>query len=201
MRARADGSESGGCTIVDRATNEDEAESERAGDSNEDLPAVLYDQLRGIAGACMRSERAGHTLQPTALVNEVYLKLAKSPVAESVPKSAFLAIAARAMRQVLVDYARGRLTEKRGGGWDRVTLDAGLAVTDSDGIDLIALDEALTKLSKQDERLGRVVELRFFGGLTIDEVAEVLSVSHTTVESDWKFARAWLKQRMEGPRA
>lgn len=146
----------------------------------------------------MRSERAGHTLQPTALVNEVYLKLARSPITDDVPKSAFLAIAARAMRQVLIDHARGRLADKRGGDWHRVTLGTGFAESELDALDLIALDEALTKLTAQDERLGRVVELRFFGGLTIDEAAQVLSVSHATVESDWKFARAWLKQRLEG---
>lgn len=148
----------------------------------------------------MRSERVEHTLQPTAVVNEVYLKLVKTPIASDVPKTDFFAIASHAMRQVLIDHARGRQAQKRGGGWQRITI--GTEFEDSDNpsdIDLIALDEALTKLSDQDGRMGRVVELRYFGGLTIAETATTLGVSHGTVEADWAFARAWLKRRLEGP--
>lgn len=159
---------------------------------------MLYDQLRGVAAGYMRAERPEHTLQPTALVNEVYIKLVRSPVARDVPREVFLGVAARAMRQVLVDHAKAKGAQKRGGGWNRVTI-AGLG-TDGpmDTLDLLALDEALERLAGQDERLGRVVELRFFGGLTIEETASALGVSHGTVESDWAFARAWLKTRLEG---
>jgi RNA polymerase sigma-70 factor (ECF subfamily) len=147
----------------------------------------------------MRSERVEHTLQPTALVNEVYLKLVKTPVASEIPRTEFLAIASHAMRQVLVDHARGRHALKRGGGWDRISINTNLGgADDSSDVDLIALDEALRKLASQDERTGRVVELRYFGGLTIAQTAETLGVSHGTVESDWAFGRAWLKQRLEG---
>ena len=150
----------------------------------------------------MRAERVEHTLQPTALVNEVYLKLAKTPVASGIPRAEFLAIASHAMRQVLVDHARGRQTLKRGGGWDRISINTNLGGTeDSDDLDLIALDEALRKLTAQDERTGRVVELRYFGGLTIAETAETLGVSHGTVEADWAFARAWLRRKLGGAEA
>jgi RNA polymerase sigma-70 factor (ECF subfamily) len=170
-----------------------------AGSPNAALLAVLYDQLRLVAAGCMRSERVEHTLQPTALVNEVYLKLMKTPVASTIPKPEFVALASHAMRQVLVDHARGRQALKRGGGWDRISINTNLGGTDdSSDIDLIALDEALRKLASQDERTGRVVELRYFGGLTIAETAESLGVSHGTVEADWAFGRAWLKQRLEG---
>lgn len=169
-------------------------------DETNALLARVYHELRDIANAYMHRERADHTLQPTALVNEAYLKLARSPSGESMSRSKLLGIAARAMRQVLVDHARGHNTEKRGGDWDRVTL-SGLQ-TNSDRaepIDVLALDAALSKLATQDNRLSDVVVLRFFGGMSIEATAEALEVSHTTVEKDWAFARAWLRREMQGP--
>lgn len=150
----------------------------------------------------MRSERVEHTLQPTALVNEAYLKLAKTPIVDDLSRTEFLAIASHAMRQVLVDHARGKQALKRGGGWDKISINTNIGAADgSRDLDIIALDEALRKLSAQDERTGRVIELRFFGGLTIAQTAETLGVSHGTVEADWSFGRAWLKQRLEGSRS
>lgn len=163
------------------------------------LMSLVYDELRQIAGAYMQRERADHTLQPTALVNEAYVKLARSPACGAMSRAKLLGIAARAMRQVLVDHARGHNAGKRGGGWERVTLSGmGSDPDGADPIDVLALDTALTKLAGQDNRLADVVELRFFGGLTIDAAADVLGVSHTTVEKDWAFARAWLRRELAG---
>lgn len=168
-------------------------------DGTASLMALVYDELREVANAYMHRERADHTLQPTALVNEAYVKLARSPAGGTMSRAKLLGIAARAMRQVLVDHARGHNADKRGGNWERVTLSGlGTASDGADPIDVLALDAALTGLAEQDDRLAAVVELRFFGGLTIDTTAEVLGVSHTTVEKDWAFARAWLRRELEG---
>ncbi len=158
----------------------------------------IYDELRSIATAYMRQERAEHTLQPTALVNEAYLKLAGSADLAAGGRSRFMGFAARAMRQVLVDNARSKGSAKRGGDWRRVTM-SGMAGADGpfDTIDTLALDEALTRLAAIDARAASVVELRFFGGLIIADAAETLGVSTATVESDWAFARAWLKREIE----
>lgn len=163
-------------------------------------PALLepiYNELRSIAAAYMRQERAEHTLQPTALVNEAYLKLAGSTDLAAGGRSRFIGFAARAMRQVLVDNARAKGAAKRGGDWRRITM-AGMpdASKPFGTIDTLALDDALTRLSAIDPRVASVVELRFFGGLTIAEAAEALEVSTATVESDWAFARAWLKREI-----
>lgn len=163
------------------------------------LHELLYDRLRELAGIYMQRERADHTLQPTALVNEAYLKLIRTPDREGGDRARFLGVAARAMRQVLVDHARGRHTDKRGGGWTRVTLTGiGTRSGTDEAIDTLALDAALKKLESSDERAARVVELRFFGGMTIPEAASLLGVSHTTVESDWAFARAWIRREIGG---
>jgi len=157
---------------------------------------LVYEELRRIAAARLRAEREGHTLQPTALVNEAYMKLVASPGAGLQDRSHFLSVAARAMRQVLVDHARRRDAAKRGAGVEPATLTGrGLASPDASGLDsdeLLALDDALDRLDALDSRLRQVVELRFFGGLTDTEVGEVLGVTRRTVQRDWTRARAWL---------
>ena len=161
------------------------------------LHELLYDRLREIAGIYMNRERVDHTLQPTALVNEAYLKLCRTPDKDDDGRARFLGVAARAMRQVLVDHARARDTDKRGGNWSRVTLTGiGTRSGTDDMIDTLALDSALRKLESSDERAAKVVELRFFGGLTIPEAASMLGVSRSTVESDWAFARAWIRREI-----
>lgn len=157
---------------------------------------LVYSELRRIAAARLRAERDGHTLQPTALVNEAYLKLAASPGADLQDRPHFLAVAARAMRQVLVDHARRRDAAKRGAGVSPVTLTGrGDPAAEAPGLDsdeLIALDDALDRLDVLDARLRQVVELRFFGGLTDSEIGDVLGVTRRTVQRDWARARAWL---------
>ncbi|MCC7387878.1 MAG: sigma-70 family RNA polymerase sigma factor [Phycisphaerales bacterium] len=170
-------------------------------DSFPDRPPELgpsaYDALRGLAAAYLHAERRDHTLQPTALVHEAYLKLANS-ASEWKSQTHFQAVAANAMRQILVDHARARNTQKRGGDWLRVTLSAESGAVGGVDLDMLALDEALTQLARLDARKARVVELRFFGGLTCAEAAEEVGVSPKTAEADWYFARAWLRDRLSG---
>ena len=165
------------------------------------IPSIdaVYAELRLIASAYIRHERKDHTLQPTALVNEAYLKLVNSPDRHANGRARFLGVAARAMRQVLVDHARAKSSSKRGGMWAQISL-SGLSSADGEnsGVDTLALDNALERLAEFHTRPARVVELRFFGGLTIAEAAEVIGVSHGTVESDWTFAKAWLRRELEG---
>jgi RNA polymerase sigma factor (TIGR02999 family) len=164
----------------------------------DELVPHVYDELRRLAGAYMRGEREGHTLQPTALANEAYLRLADQTRISWRGRAQFLAIAARAMRQILVDHARRRGAGKRGGGRERVTLSDTAATFGQPALDLLALDEALNDLGTLDGRKARVVELRFFAGLTAKEAAEALEVSETTVDDDWALARAWLRRRLAG---
>lgn len=160
------------------------------------LFAIVYDELRALAGSCFRQQRLDHTLQPTALVNEAFLKLVDQTRVQWQSRAHFLAVAARAMRQVLIDHARGKARVKRGGDVCRVTMNEAVTpITDTDP-ELIDLDEALHKLAAMDERQSRIVELRFFGGMTVDEVAHVVGVSKTTVESEWRMARAWLRREL-----
>ena len=167
-----------------------------------DLPAaqklmpLVYDELRRIAGNYFRRERQGHTLQPTALVNEAYLRLIHEHDVDFQGRTHFLAIAAKEMRRLLVDHARQRGAAKRGGSWSRVHLDEAVLLTGDAELDILSLEEALQELSKVDERASQVVEHRFFGGLTIDEVALVLGVSPRTVRDDWHMARAWLTHQL-----
>lgn len=177
--------------LVSRASLGDEAASAR-------LMEIVYDELRALAGSYARGQRVGHTLQPTALVHEAFVKLIEGAPSGWNDREHFFAIAATAMRQVLTDHARARQTQKRGGGLAKVTLDEGLVAGTSNDIDLVALDEALAELVEYDARKARVVDLRFFGGLTAEETARVLKVSVSTVESDWRAARAWLQARL-GP--
>jgi RNA polymerase sigma factor (TIGR02999 family) len=159
---------------------------------------VAYEELRRVAGGLMRRERADHTLQPTALVNEAYLRLADESRLEWQNRAHFFGIAARAMRQLLIEHARRRGAEKRGGGLERVTLDERLGVAAVNEFEILELDDALTKLGRMDERMARIVELRFFGGLTAEETAHVLDVSRRTVTEDWRVARMWLAHELAG---
>ena len=155
-----------------------------------ELVAVLYKELRALAGSYLQSERAGHTLRPTALVHEVYVKLAGADPLNLKDRGHFLAIAARQMRRLLVDYARQSGAVKRGG--IRVELDFDSRKDIHSGHDLSHLNEALDKLEQEDERAARIVELRFFAGLTEEETASALDISRSTVRRDWDYARAWL---------
>ncbi len=160
------------------------------------LLSLLYSELRSIAGHFMRSQRPDHTLQATALVNEAYLRLLGEQGASWEDRIHFLRVAARAMRSVLIDHARSRDAAKRGDGWRRSPLEEAAVFTDQPSSDLLALDEALTRLSDLDDRLAQVVELRFFGGLTIEETARVLKISTATVKREWLTAKAWLREEI-----
>lgn len=170
----------------------------QAGDARaaERLAPQVYEELRRLAAVYLRGERPDHTLQPTALVHEAYLRLIDASRVDWCDRAHFFRTAARAMRRVLVDHARARGAEKRAGAWQRITL-AGLD-PESAGPDfeLLALDELLERLAVLHERHAQVVELRFFGGLTIAETAVALGVSETTVEDDWAMARAWLQRQL-----
>jgi RNA polymerase sigma factor (TIGR02999 family) len=144
----------------------------------------------------MAGERAGHSLQPTALVNEAYLRLVDAKDVAWRDRAHFLAVSARVMRRILVDHARAKQYKKRGGDAVRVTFDEGLAVTNEPSLDFGALDDALEALAKFDERKSKVIELRFFGGLSVEETATVLKVSPATVMGDWRLAKAWLQREM-----
>lgn len=163
----------------------------------DELTPFLYTELRKIAAAYLRRERYGHTLEPTALVNEAYLRLIDQTQVQSGSRAQFFAIAANLMRQILVNYAKRHGALKRGSG-KRVELDDASAIVDRPHVDLLALNEALEELARVDPRQSRVVELRFFGGLGEDEVAEVLRVSPVTVKRDWRIAKAFLHSRLEG---
>ena len=162
----------------------------------ERLTPLVYDELRRLAQSYLRQERSGHTLQPTALVNEAYLRLVDQTRVNWQNRAHFYGIAAQMMRRILIDHARAHATDKRGGAAQRLSLeDANIAV-EQDATDLIALDEALTNLAKFDERKSRVVELLYFGGLENKEAAEVLGVSEKTIQRDWKMAKLWLYREL-----
>jgi RNA polymerase sigma factor (TIGR02999 family) len=160
------------------------------------LIPIVHDELHRIAAACMAGERPGHSLQTTALVNEAYLRLVGTRRVNWQNRAHFLAMAARLMRRILVDVARSKQYQKRGAGAVRVTLVDDIALSSEPGRDLVALDEALEALAAVDERKSRVIELRFFGGLTVSETAETLHVSPETVMRDWKVAKAWLLRQL-----
>lgn len=165
----------------------------------EKLMPLVYSELRRLATNYLRRERAGHTLQPTALVNEAYLKLVDQRNAKWQNRAQFFGISAQLMRRILVDHARQRQAVKRGGsGQQRLSITSVEAtVLKEPEIDLLALNEALDELAQVDPQQSRIVELKFFGGLSIEETAEVLGISHATVERDWKMARAWLRRQLE----
>jgi RNA polymerase sigma factor (TIGR02999 family) len=159
---------------------------------------ILYDELHQIAASLMRGERRGHTLQPTALVNEAYLKLLGGAHTDWENRAHFLRTAARAMRQVLVDYARKHAAAKRGGGLSRVTLHANLAEKKRAEVEILLLDKTLKRLSTLDQRMGRVVEMKVFAGMKVAEIAHTLSVSRRTIDNDWSFAKRWLSHELGG---
>jgi RNA polymerase sigma factor (TIGR02999 family) len=167
-------------------------------DACDRLMPLVYDELRRLAARYMRSERPGHTLQPTALVNEVYLRLVESDRVKVQNRAHFFALAARMMRRMLVDAARSRRNAKRGGGIPKVSLDEALDVAGQSPVDFVALEEALVKLEAVHPRKVQVVELRYFGGLSLEESALSLGVSTDTVKRDWRFARAWLGRELGG---
>jgi len=156
------------------------------------LVPIVYDELRRLAASYLRRERPGQTLQATALVHDVYLRLLQDSQLSWQNRAHFFGIAARSMRQILIERARARHAAKRGGDRVRVTFDPGLIVAAPDSIDFEALDDALTRLAAQDPELARVVEVRFFGGLTIEETAEAMGISPATVKRRWTLAKAWL---------
>lgn len=170
----------------------------RAGDetARDRLAPILYQELRRLANHQLKGERPDHTLQPTALVHEVWLRLHDGATPDWQDRAHFFAVAARTMRRVLVDHARSRGAAKRGGDRFRVSLEEDLARVAPRSADLLALDQALEELAVLEERKCRVIELRYFGGLTIEETAEVLGVSAPTVVNDTRFARAWLLDRI-----
>ena len=161
------------------------------------LLPMIYDELRRQAARELRGERAGHTLQPTALVHEVYLRLAQPRRVPWKSRAEFFAASAQAMRRILVDHARKRAAFKRAGNWTRIELADDVAIEGKRELDLLALDDALARLAELDPRHARIVELRFFGGLSVAETASVLKVSTATVKRDWSLARAWLHRRLE----
>jgi RNA polymerase sigma factor (TIGR02999 family) len=159
---------------------------------------LVYEELRRLAHHYLRQERTDHTLQSTALVHEAYLRLAGQNPPQWQNRAHFFGIAAHVMRQILVEYARGRGAAKRGGDACRMTLDDSIALPEQLDVDVVQLDRALTELSELDNQQSRIVELRFFAGLTIEDTSEVLGISPATVKRDWVTARAWLYRAMTG---
>jgi len=170
----------------------------RAGDqlALEQLIPVVYKELREIARYHLQRERPGHTLQSAALVHEAYLRLLDQKPFEAENRAHFLAVASRLMRQILVDYARSHTAEKRGAEL-KVDFDAALVVSKERSAELVALNDALTQLCRIDEQQGRIVEMRFFGGLSIEEIGDVLGISRSTVKREWNVAKAWLTRQMK----
>lgn len=161
-------------------------------DALNQLMPLVYDELRDLAKRYMRRENVSHTLQTNALVNEAYLRLVNQQNVDWQNRAHFFAIAAQVMRHLLVDHARSKQYAKRGGGAVQVTLDEGLAVSDGNSVELLALHQALERLEKIDDRKSKIVELRYFGGLSTEEAAEVLGLSEITVKREWAKAKAWL---------
>lgn len=162
------------------------------------LMPLVYDELRRIAAHYLNQENHGHTLQPTALVNEAFLKIVDQTRVDWQGRSHFLAVCAQAMRRILVDHARGRQRLKRGGDRKRISLDERLALSMGNDTDVLDLEEVLEKLAELNERHARIVELRFYAGLDVSSVAEVLGVSKRTVEADWTLVKAWLRKELNG---
>ena len=161
-----------------------------------ELTPLVYAELRQIAAQQLRRERAGHTLQPTALVHEAWLRLAETSRLTWQNRAHFLGVAAELMRRILVDHARRRNSDKRGKGETRLPLDEAINVAQGRAVKLLALDDALTSLAALDLRQSRIVELKYFGGLEIEEIAEVIGISPATVKRDWQWARAWLQREL-----
>ena len=162
----------------------------------DELTPMVYQELKRIAGAQLRNERPGHTLQATALVHEAYIKLIDQRDVSWQNRAHFFGIAAQMMRRILLDYAKSKLRAKRGGGAHKTSLDEALVVAEDRASDLVRIDEALTRLEALDARQAKVVELRFFGGLTVEEAAEALGISAPTVKREWAMAKAWLHREL-----
>jgi len=175
----------------------DWSKSDRKDALDQMLP-VVYEELHRLASHYLTREASGHTLQPTALVNEAYLRLVDQRQVDWRNRAQFLGVAASLMRRILVNHARDRAAQKRGGGAQQVSLSLLESPSGRPDVDLIALEDALERLAARDGRKSRVVELKFFGGLTTEEIAEVLQISVATVEREWSFARAWLYDAIEG---
>jgi RNA polymerase sigma factor (TIGR02999 family) len=165
----------------------------------DELLPIVYQELRRLAASYLRRERPGQTLQPTALVHEAYLRLMKDRPERWQNRAHFCAIAAHSMRQILIERARARGAQKRGGAQPMVTLDEALVAGASPSVDLVALDEALGRLEQIDPEQARLVELRFFGGLTVEETADAMDISPATVKRHWTIAKAWLARELGGP--
>ena len=195
-----------GCTMTEPETQQGEATQllrafhpapGGSAPEGERLWEIVYDTLRGLAATLLSSERADHTLQPTALANEAYLKLIAQQGVSWQDRAHFMAIAAQAMRRILVDHARAQQRAKRGGGWERVELDSDLEVESGMRLDVVAVNEALERLREVSGRQARIVELRFFAGLSMEEVAEVVGAPLRTLEREWRFGKAWLARALE----
>jgi RNA polymerase sigma factor (TIGR02999 family) len=165
-------------------------------DALDRLVPIVYGELRAIAARHLRAERGGHTLQPTALVNEAYMRLVDQTRVDWQGRTHFLAVASGAMRRILIDHARHNLRAKRGGGMQRVTFSEAVAQPAVFDADIVALHDALERLAEVDERQAKIVELRYFGGLNVEEVASVLGLSKRTVEGEWTHAKAWLRREL-----
>jgi RNA polymerase sigma factor (TIGR02999 family) len=165
--------------------------------AREALLPLVYDELRRLAAAYLRRERPDHTLQPTALVHEAYLRLVQERQVDWRGRSHFFSVAAKLMRRILVDHARGRLADKRGAGTPKVPLTEALVMSETRPSDLLVLDESLTRLASLDPQQSRVVELRVFAGLTVEETSRVLDISPATVKRDWAVAKAWLLREIQ----
>ncbi len=161
------------------------------------LPAI-YNELHSLAGLYLRRQRPGHTLQPTALVHEVYMRLIKGDYDKKIEKQDLLRLAAKAMRNVLVDHARRKTAQKRSSGGKRVPLDAEAALYEEQALDLIALDDAMKRLNEMEPRWSTIIEMRFFGGCSEEEIGVMLGVSSRTIRRQWRMARAWLRHEIEG---
>jgi RNA polymerase sigma factor (TIGR02999 family) len=167
-------------------------------DALQRLMPLVYDELHRLARNYLRRERPDHTLQSTALVHEAYMRMVNQKTVHWQNRAHFFGVAAQSIRHILVDYARSYQTTKRGSGGHKLSLDEAIAITEARDIDLIALDDALNGLSAVDPQQGRIVELRFFGGLSIEETADVLKISPATVKRDWVMAKAWLYRNLSG---
>ena len=167
-------------------------------DALQRLMPLVYDELQRLARNYLRRERPDHTLQSTALVHEAYMRMVNQKTVHWQNRAHFFGVAAQSIRHILVDHARSYQTTKRGSGGHKLSLDEAIAVTEARDIDLIALDDALNGLSAVDPQQGRIVELRFFGGLSIEETADVLKISPATVKRDWVMAKAWLYRNLSG---
>ena len=168
------------------------------GDAPDRLMPLVYEELRKLARNYLQRERSDHTLQATGLVHEAYLRLVDQSSMSWQNRAHFFAVAAQVMRRILVDYARSHRAAKRGGDREKIEFDEALAPSDEKAVDLIALDDALQDLGKFDPRQSRIVELRFFGGLTNEEIGEVLAVSPRTIKREWRLAKAWLRREIMG---